>query len=72
LKDEKNNDQWHRTFTNIARAQDLSDVLHDLFWEKQKFLHAALEIKIENARGKTIIHKYENTYDAQKSYGELE
>jgi hypothetical protein len=28
LKNEKNNDQWHRTFTNMARAQDLSDVLN--------------------------------------------
>jgi hypothetical protein len=27
LKDEKNNDQWHCTFTNVAQAQDLSDVL---------------------------------------------
>jgi hypothetical protein len=28
LKDKKNNDQWHRMFTNMARAQDLSDVLN--------------------------------------------
>jgi hypothetical protein len=62
LKDERNNDQWHHTFTNIARAQDLSDVLnpkyvplttaaYDLFWEKQKFLYAILEAKVETAKG---------------------
>jgi hypothetical protein len=28
LKGEKNNDQWHCTFTTMARAQDLSDVRH--------------------------------------------
>ena len=27
LKDEKLNDQWHRSFANQARAQDISDVL---------------------------------------------
>jgi hypothetical protein len=56
LKDENNNDQWHRTVTTMAQAQDLSDVLnppyiplttieHDLFWEKQKFMYAVLETK---------------------------
>jgi hypothetical protein len=51
LKDEKNNDQRHHTLTNMAQAQDLSDVLnpkyvplttaaYNLFWEKQKFLYA--------------------------------
>jgi hypothetical protein len=47
FKDEKNNDQWHRTFTNVARAQDLSDVLnpqyvpqttaaYNLFWKTSR------------------------------------
>jgi hypothetical protein len=78
-----NNDQWHHTFTNIARAQDLSDFLnpkytplnsteHDLFWEKQKFLYAVLEAKVETTKSKSIIRKYDNTYDAQKAYGELQ
>jgi hypothetical protein len=29
LKDDKQNDQWHHTFSNLARAQDLSDVLDE-------------------------------------------
>jgi hypothetical protein len=65
LKDEKNNDQWHCSFTNVAQSQDLSDVLnpkyiplntteYDLFSEKQKFLYAILEVKVETAKGKSI------------------
>jgi hypothetical protein len=49
LKDDKQNDQWHLTFSHLARAQDLSDTLDenytpvttadvDLFTKKQKFL----------------------------------
>jgi hypothetical protein len=67
----------------MACAQDLSDVLnpqyvpqttaaYDLFWEKQKFLYAVLEAKVETAKGKSIIRQYENTYDAQKAYKKLE
>jgi hypothetical protein len=67
----------------MARAQDLSDVLnpkyvpqttptYDLFWEKQKFLYAVLEGKVETAKGKSIIRQYESTYDAQKAYKKLE
>jgi hypothetical protein len=61
LKDEKKKDQWNRTFTTMARAQDLSDVLnpkyvplntveYELFWEKQKFMYAVLETKVETAK----------------------
>jgi glucose-6-phosphate 1-dehydrogenase len=45
---------------------------YDLFWEKQKFLYAVLEAKVETAKGKSIIRQYENTYDAQKAYEKLE
>jgi hypothetical protein len=82
LKDDKQNDQWHRTFSNLARAQDLKDVLDenyspitttdkDLFVEKQKFLYAILEAKVEMAQSKAIIHSHEKDYDAQKAYAEL-
>jgi hypothetical protein len=83
LKDKKHNDQWHHTFVNMARAQELSDVLnpqyvsqttaaYDLFWGKQKFLYAVLEAKVETAKGKSIIRQYQNTYDVQKAYEKLE
>jgi hypothetical protein len=82
LKDDKQNDQWHRTFSNLARSQDISDVLDenytpvttadkDLFTEKLKFLYAVLESKVETAKSKAIIRSHEKDYDAQKSYAEL-
>jgi hypothetical protein len=69
LKDDNQNDQWHCTFSKLAWAQDLSDVLDenyspvttadkDLFAEKQKFLYAVLEAKVETAKGKAIIHRH--------------
>jgi hypothetical protein len=72
----------HRTFSNLAWAQDLSDVLDenyspvtttdkDLFAKKQKFLYAVLEAKVETAKGKVIIRSHEKDYDAQKAYAEL-
>jgi glucose-6-phosphate 1-dehydrogenase len=67
----------------MARAQGLSDVLnpkhvpqtttaYDLFREKQKFLYAVLEAKVETVKGKSIIRQYESTYDAKKAYKRLE
>jgi hypothetical protein len=82
LKDDKQNDQWHHTFSNLDRTQDLSDVLDEnyspvttadknLFAEKQKLLYAVLEAKVETAKGKAIIHSHKKDYDAQKAYSEL-
>jgi hypothetical protein len=67
----------------MALAQDLSDILnpkyvpqttivYGLFWEKQKFLYAVFEAKVETAKGKSIIRQYESMYDAQKAYEKLE
>jgi hypothetical protein len=42
------------------------------FLVKQKFLYAVLEARVETAKGKSIIHKYDSLYDAQKAYAELE
>ena len=82
LKDEKLNDTWHRSFSNQARAQDLSHVLDpnykptttedkDLFLEKQKFLYAVLESKVLTDRGKAIIREHEADFDAQAVYQKL-
>jgi hypothetical protein len=84
LKDKLWDDNWHCSFANQARAQDLSDVLnaayvpttsaeYDLFQEKQKYLCDFLEFKVETAKGKAIIRKHENSFfDAQKAYAELQ
>jgi hypothetical protein len=44
----------------------------DLFQEKQKFLYAVLESKVETAKGKAIIRRHESSFDAQKAYAELQ
>jgi hypothetical protein len=83
LKDELWNNNWHCSFANQARAQDVSDVLYptylpitpedvDLFQEKKKHVYAILEPKVETAKGKAILHKHESTFDAQKAYAELQ
>jgi hypothetical protein len=70
LKAELWNDNGHRSFANQARAQDVHDALDDkyvpittaekdLFQENQKFLYAILDSKVETAKGKAIIRKYE-------------
>ena len=82
LKDEKFNDNWHRSFVNQARAQDVSDVLDpkyipldeptlELFKEKQKYVYAILESKVLTDRGKAIVREYEDTFDAQAVYKKL-
>ena len=83
LKDERFNEQWHRSMVTQARAQDVSEVLDplyvplttddlNLFNEKQKYMYAVLETKVETPKGKAIIRKHEPTYDAQRAYDELQ
>ena len=82
LKDERHNDAWHRSFMTQARAQGIDDALDgsyvpstdeekDLFQEKQKYLYAVLETKVKTDRGKLIVRKYDQTYDARAVYLEL-
>jgi hypothetical protein len=79
LKDKKFNENWHRSFVNQARAQDVSEVIdhlyepmddhaRELFREKQKYAYAILESKVLTDRGKAIVREYEATYDAQQVY----
>ena len=82
LKDERLNDAWHRSFMTQARAQGVDDALDEsfvpstveekeLFQEKQKYLYAVLESKVKTDRGKLIVRKYDQTYDARAAYLEL-
>jgi hypothetical protein len=83
LKDELYNDNWHCPFANQARAQDVSHILDaayspatpaetKVFQEKEKYLYAVLEFKVETSKGKAIIRKHESAFNAQKSYAELQ
>jgi hypothetical protein len=77
LKDDKYHDVWHRSFNTQAVAQDAADVLDEtyvpttadciaLFSEKQKFVYAVLESKVQTDRGKAIVRDNEHDIDAQK------
>ena len=79
LKDEKVNNNWHRSFEVQAGAQDVNDVLNpayvprtqedkDLFAEKQKFMFAVLEAKVLTSKGKSIIRDHLSSNDAQTVY----
>jgi hypothetical protein len=82
LKDEKFNDNWHRSFETQARAQGVSQVLdpnyrptsHDemeLFDEQQKYVYAVLESKVLTDRGKAFVSAHENDFNAQEVYKQL-
>jgi hypothetical protein len=79
LKDDKYHDFWHRSFNTQAVAQDVADFCDEtdfpttvdniaLFSEKQTFVYAVLEIKVQTNRGKAIIRDHEHDFDAQKVY----
>ena len=77
LKDEKYNDQWHRSFMTQARAQDVDKILDETYvpttQEKDLFAeqYAVLETKVMTDVGKSIVRKHENDYDAQQVYMKL-
>jgi Reverse transcriptase (RNA-dependent DNA polymerase) len=82
LKDEKYNDNWHRSFETQARAQDVHNVLNpnykpvtqeemDLFIEQQKYVYAVLESKVLTDFGKSLVRDHEHDFDAQAVYMKL-
>ena len=82
LKDDANWDNWNRSTTAQARAQDIADVLDPtyappspddiaLFVEKQKFMYAVFEKTLQTDKGKALVRHYQETFDAQAIYREL-
>ena len=82
LKDERYNDSWHRSFVAQARAQDVDNVLDelfvpssqeekDLFAEQQKYIYAVLEAKVLTDVGKSIVRAHEGDFDGRAVYNKL-
>ena len=82
LKDDAAWDNWNRSTTAQARAQDIADVLDPsyipstqediaLFLEKQKFMYAVFEKTLQTDKGKALVRKHQYSFDAQKIYDEL-
>ena len=79
LKDERYHDNWHRSFSIQAKAQDVANVLDasyaptttedkELFGEQKKYLYAVLEKTVLTDYGKSIIRQHETSGDAQAVY----
>ena len=78
LKDERFNDQWHLSFDTQARAMGFDNLLdpnydastktspeQEEFKERQKWLYAVLESKVETDHGRRIVKEHAEDFDAQ-------
>jgi hypothetical protein len=73
---------WQCLTLAQACAQDVDDVLNPtfspskpednlLFEEKQKYLYAIFEQKLQTDKGNALVREYETTSDAQAVYSDL-
>ena len=73
-------DNWNRSTTAQARAQDISNVLdsnyvplsqeaRDLFIEQQKFMYAVFEKTLLTDKGKALVQHYQTSYDDRQFTG---
>jgi hypothetical protein len=70
-------DTWQQSTLAQVRAQDVAEVLDEmyvptspkdiaLFTKKQEFIYAVFEHTLQMDQGKAFIHQYEQDFDAQK------
>ena len=82
LKDDAAWDNWNRSTTAQAQAQDIAEVLDPnyvpttiyeilLFEQKQKFKYAVFENTLLTDKGKALVRLHQHTHDAQSIYKEL-
>ena len=82
LTKDKNWDVWDTQFRATAVTQGLGNVLDakyvpvdrtaaDLFTEQQKFLYAVFVRTLKTDKGKSIVRKHKDSFDAQKIYKEM-
>ena len=76
-------DNWLCGFKATARTHDLANILNssfipsnveeqELFDKQQKFMYSILKEHLLTDMGKTLVSQYENTFDAQKIFADLE
>lgn len=82
LVQDKQWDNFHRSMTAEAYAQDVADILDpayippddtakELFTLKQRYMYAVFVRNLKNDLGKGIVRQYEDTFDAQAVYSKL-
>jgi hypothetical protein len=83
LKDERYWDSFWRTTKAVARTQRVDQVLDpryipigalktDLFDRQKAYMYSVAQATLTNPKGQELVRRYEDTYDAQKIYQELE
>ncbi|MEL7196229.1 MAG: reverse transcriptase domain-containing protein [Bacteroidota bacterium] len=84
LVQDKQWDNFHRSMTAEAYAQDVADILdpayipdpndtsaQELFQLKQRYMYSVFVRNLKNDLGKGIVRQYEATFDAQAAYSKL-
>ena len=83
LKNDSQFDSWYRHTLSQARAQGVEEVLDPsyqpsshteqaLFTEKQKYMFAVFESTLFTDKGKALVRKYYDSFDAQKCFHALQ
>ena len=82
FKDERNFENWKRSFLATARSHRIDDVFNsqylptsfedmEVFEEKQKFAFSVLDATLKSDMGKSLVRKYEDTFNAQMIWKEF-
>jgi hypothetical protein len=78
LKDDRQFDNWKRSFLAVARTHELDEVFDEtyipgtspdeqaLYWKKQKFVYSVFDLTLKTDYGKTLVRKYQDTFDSHK------
>ena len=82
IKDDCDFNTWQQSFLALASTHKIEEVFdpgyapstpegHQLFTEKQKFAYTILDSVLLTDMGKTLVQKYQKTFDAQKIWSEF-
>jgi hypothetical protein len=79
IKDDRQFDNWQRSFLAVARTHKLEEIFDEnytpdgnkpeefqLWQEKQRFVYSVFDLTLKTDYGKTLVRKYQHTFDAQK------
>jgi hypothetical protein len=81
IKDERHFDNWERSFLATARSHHIEEVFNPgytprskdapLFEEKLNFAYTVVDATLKTNMGKSLVRKYEITFNAQKIWAEF-
>jgi hypothetical protein len=77
-KDDCQFNNWRHPFLAIARTHELDEIVDEkytpgvipdeqaLWWKRQQFVCSVFDIKLETDYSKTLVCKYQDTFDSHK------